>query len=532
VTAAGDASAGPGAARQLLFLGVLAVLVLALDHGELWTSRWQADEDSRQHVFWAYRYRDAEVLVDDYFADFFSAMAPWGYRGLFLVTAPVVDPLALSKGLALTLMAITVLFTWRLGQRLEPRAGGLVAGVLVLWTASEFRGGLPRTFAWPLMAVHLDALLARRYGAASLVLVAEALFYPQQLLVGAGIQGMTLLRELVAQPGPLPARLAGAGRGLALSAAGLVLAGVAIAGPYLAGRPVAMGPVITAAEARQRPEFQEGGRVEFFRDDTLAYWVTSGRSGIGWSDGQTLRVLLIAAGALLLGRRLLRGPALALDTALVGLGLFGLAHAVLFRLHLPNRYTRTTLAFAGIMLLAAHGPAAWRELGRRVPALARGGAGLAARRGAVAATALALVAIAAAARLTGDPRRVRPESVDMFRFAGTLPKQAMLAGNTGLAWIPLLTQRRVFVDGEFALPYLKTYYAEVGRRARALGRALDASDAAEANRFCRDTGVTHLVFRKGTAVPLPPAARGRPPSERVFENDRFLVVTCPRGASA
>jgi hypothetical protein len=108
----------------------------------------------------------------------------------------------------------------------------------------------------------------------------------------------------------------------------------------------------------------------------------------------------------------------------------------------------------------------------------------------------------------------------------------MLAGDTGLAWIPLLAQRRVFVDGEYALPYLRGYHAEVGRRATALRRALDTGDGAESNRFCRDTGVTHLVFRKATAGPLPASALGRPPSERVFENGRFLVVTCLRGAPA
>lgn len=141
--------AGRAGALQPVFLVALAVLVHLCDYGEIWTSRWHAEEDSRQHVFWTYRYRDPEVLVNDYFAETFASLAPWGYRALFRLAAPAVDPLLFSKALALGLLGITVAWTWRLGRRLQPRAGGLVAGLLVLATIDEFRGGLPRCCRMP-----------------------------------------------------------------------------------------------------------------------------------------------------------------------------------------------------------------------------------------------------------------------------------------------------------------------------------------------------------------------------------------------
>jgi hypothetical protein len=291
-----------------------------------------------------------------------------------------------------------------------------------------------------------------------------------------------------------------------------------------------MGPVITRAEAQTQPEFQEGGRVEFWRSDPIKFWLTGGRSGIGVHGLPHLTVLGLVFVAIVRGRKLRDTPPALLDNAVVALGLFALAHAVLFRLHLPNRYTRYALPLSAILVVAAHlWPAVqeWRArstMGRRVAALA-----VRTWKPAVAVGLLLLAALVTNA-MSGAWRPVQRAQVEFYEFVASLPVDARLAGNVSLAGVPLFSRRSVLVDPEFALPYLRGYYREVQRRQDALRAALASRSRPGLAQFCREFGVTHLVLSR--TQPLPPAGANRPPAERLLENERYLVVTCPREAGS
>ena len=56
--------------------------------------------------------------------DFFAAMAPIGYRSLFALVAPVVDPSCSASVLPVILFGLTLIFMWKLGSALEPRWAG------------------------------------------------------------------------------------------------------------------------------------------------------------------------------------------------------------------------------------------------------------------------------------------------------------------------------------------------------------------------------------------------------------------------
>lgn len=495
---------------------VLLAAITAL--GEWWpalTDRWYFFDDARQHVFWTYRYQDPSLFPGDLYADVFSGLAPLGYHGLYWAIAQIGDPSAASRWMGLGLGAVMLCYAWRLGRAMEPRWGGLLTALLLLQYLYTLGGGLPRSFALPLLVAHLYFVATARMGRASVVLVLEALLYPQAFLLGLGLQGLAVVRA--AARGELR-------RPLALLLVGAAVGGLSLAPRYLVGRPASLGPMVTRAEARQAPEFQVGGRVEFFNPDPFAFFIKGSRSGLGWRKGLPYLAGLAILLAFVLGRGVGRTPPVILDILLVSLALFVAAHLLLFKLHLPNRYVRWTLPLVGILFVAVHARAVAERLRQRFPVLDRAWPHLARVRW---AAALVLLVAVAAQFLTAAPRRSTPaEVVGLHQYLRTLPSDALLAGKSAaLAAVPLLDRRRVLEDREFALAYFAGYYHEVMRRMEARGSAWRTESPEALARFCREFSVTHLLVdrRSGDSPVLLPLLT----SIATFDNGRFLVSRCP-----
>ena len=494
---------------------VLLAAVTAL--GEWWpalTDPWYVFDDARQHVFWTYRYQDASLFPGDLYAEIFSWLAPLGYHGLYWAIAQIGDPSTASRWMGLGLGAVTLWYGWRLGRAMEPRWGGFLTVLLLLQYLNSLKGGLPRSFALPLLVPHLYFLTTARMGGASMVLVLEALLYPQVFLLGLGLQGLAVVRA--AAGGKLR-------RPLALLLIGAAVGGLTLAPRYLVGRPASLGPMVTRAEARQAPEFQVGGRVEFFNTDPFAFFVKGTRSGLGWKRFPYLEGFAILL-AFVLGGGVRRTPPVILDILLVSLALFAAAHLLLFNLHLPNRYVRWTLPLVGMLFVAVHARSAAERLRRWIPVLDRAWPHLARARGAIA---LVLLVAVTANFVTAAPRRSTPaEVVGLHQYLRTLPPDTLLAGKSAaLATVPLLDRRRILEDREFALAYFTGYYHEVMRRMEARESAWRTESPEALTRFCREFGVTHLLVdrRAGDS----PVTLSMLTSIATFDNGRFLVSRCP-----
>src|SRR6266571_2164281 len=118
------------------------------------------------------------------------------------------DPLLFSKLLPFGLLAIIVVYVWRLKSALEPRWGGLLASLLILEYSGNCRGGMPRSFFLTLLVPHVYYLATRQFGAASAVLALQGLFEPIVFCLGFGLQSVSLLRDIASRPaGSLALRL-------------------------------------------------------------------------------------------------------------------------------------------------------------------------------------------------------------------------------------------------------------------------------------------------------------------------------------
>jgi hypothetical protein len=536
-------------------------------------------DDARQHVTWMARFLDPGLFPQDAIADYFAAVAPAGYTALYgLAAALGLDPVVLSKLLPLILGTIAAIASYALTLQMlpVPLAGAITAILLQqsLWMRDDLVSGTPVAFAVPGLLLALGAIAARRPVWTAIAVFLLGNFYPQVMLVVAGIlvlRGVDGLRSLrkarimpdrrsptlpgpdVAMPAPQvamptlstqafpapaePAHLAQR-RDLRVAIAGLSAAAIVVLLHVLDANPY--GPVTTLAQARQMPTFARGGWSAFFDSDPWVFWMCGKRSGmlpyewcrliadhsilllpvqvwlgwclpvLGWvARRHPARLPLMAAlqpAARLLGQG-----------AIASIGWFFLAHLLLFRLHLPNRYTEHSLRLllalgAGMVItLLLDGVLAWasRERPHAQPVAEtlfwrkHWGRSLVGW-GAIGAIASLLISYPSILRADDFP------FPDMGYIVGPVPElyswlrsQPPTTLTASIAQevnnLPSFTRRPIRVGGAgYLLPYHQGYYREMEQRWRDLTVAQFSPTWAEIDRYITTSGIDFwLVERAG-----------------------------------
>ena len=305
--------------------------------------------DVRQHVFWIRRYLDQNLFPNDLIADYFESVAPLGYTTLYKTFAFWgVDPVWLSKILPIFLgLGMTWLGFFLAMQFLPLPITGFIASLLlnqVVWLNNDLPTATPRAFLYVLFPGVLYYLIKRSLFPFLGLLLLLGLFYPQYSLLTSGILFLRLLfwRKTAGKVETL----------------GLILV-------FLSLIPFALdssdfGPVVTAAQAKTMAVFSESGRTPIFRGDPWQFYIGPGRTGL---IPRALLTPVTLIPALLLPVIVkfpqhfplvpqVKNLGLLKQTAIVSVGLFILAHLMLFRLHLPSRYTNHSLK---IMICLAGG---------------------------------------------------------------------------------------------------------------------------------------------------------------------------------
>ena len=310
---------------------------------EGFSSEYVVQDDARLHVVWMLRFVDPELFPNDLIADYFQSVAPEGYTLLYRLAATVgINPLLFNKLLPPFLGLITSGYCFAFCLQIFPMPAAAFLSTLLLnqnlWMKDDLASATPRAFAYPLILAFLY-YLSRQSWLSWVAIALFGLFYPQGVFLCAGL----CLLRLRQSP-----RFGAVGLGVA----------VAVLLPY--GLTASeYGPIITAAQARQLPEFLPEGRSAFFEEGWATFWLFGGRSGL--FPEVLLTPVTLVAGLFLpmlvyakrfpLSRKLQPAIWLLPQLMLVSVGMFLVAHAFLFKLHLPNRYTGAS--FRIILALAA-----------------------------------------------------------------------------------------------------------------------------------------------------------------------------------
>ncbi len=422
-------------------------------------------DDGRQHLFWMRQFLDAQLFPNDSIADYFQSVSPIGYASFYRIFAALgIDPLDVARIVPLPLALIAASYAFWLTLEFFPiPSAGFLSSVLFvqnLWMRDDLASASARAFLSPLFLAFLYYLSRRNFLLTLITIVGLGVFYPQYVLVCAGV-----LCLLNFTPGVLPSlkprntkRLKdfSSERGLEIKIS-LILC-IAILIPY-ALQSSEFGTALTLAEARHLPEFYPGGRTAYFSTDVGRFWLSGSRTGLQIP----LDPPLLCAGLLfpVLAWHWLKYFRILFYLFLSSIGLFFLAHLFAFRLHLPSRYTQHSLRivmaiFAATMLIIILDwglRCARTKITRWLVGL-----GVVAIFGYLALYPFSLGNYPKTNYIVGSHPR-------LYEFFQKQPKDVLIASLAPEANnLPAFAQRSILVGYEYAIPFHRGYYQIVRQR--------------------------------------------------------------------
>jgi hypothetical protein len=512
--------------RLVLVIGSLVILFggTLRQHIERSADPFTFNDDVRQQIYPFYKYEDPQLFPDDLPARYYLDNFPLGYRLLYTALVPAFGTAGVSKGLPYVLFAILLLMAGLAASRL---GGWLPAWFTLAFCLSgsyflaRIAGGLPRSFAFPLLACAIAALASgRMYALALCTVLGAALYAPV-----AVVCGLTLACVLLG----LPARDRGdAARwglkqrlvvlGLTALVAALLLVPVSLNGQQY-------GRILRPADVVDYPEAGEGGR--YGPNDRAPFaplpeatlhmlQITFTSSGAPWSP--TLRTwlmhsvgpwqvpwVLLGMAAIISGGFVLKATT---SAAARRIGAFLLAACMAYVIarpiapyfYLPQRYMVYSVPLLGVILFPVTVQALTIVFGRFGQNVWVGSVAV------VLVCGLALYALGGRGTAQAGLYPFADPNVNIYRFLATLPKEARVAAwPSGIANnIPYLSRREVLINQETHQAFHQGYVEEMRRRMRALIDAYYATDPVPLVKLRDDFGVDYLLVDETHFASKPP----------------------------
>jgi hypothetical protein len=481
--------------------------------------RWLND-DARAFIWPYQKYREDLLFQNDYIAEYLLAAAPIAYRLLYSGIASFADPRTLSKMLPYIGLLVLLSMVGLCANRLGGKVSAWAAIAFVLSSnlyLGHMAGGLPRSFAFPLMSVGFAALVfGRPYWLASITVISAGFYFSTGAMLGMCLAILLLImpkRERgFAEEWSLGKRCAVVTTTALLSAL-VVLPVMVQLKPY--------DRVLRPADVAEYPETGAGGRLtprdsppykKFHTEALLATghafintsrpWLEQIRT---WFGHETipqplllyLMILFLPLGLIgTVGYLVLVRKDIAARRSLI----FPVAAFVCYMiakvfspyLYLPGRYVRFSIP----ILLTIVFPSAVTAL-----------AGLVGRRigrpwikpiGGLLVCGLCLIALGGRVSSTAGLTVRLKESDRIYDYLMTVPHNAIIAGwpNEVIDNVPYLSLRRALVSFEVHNVFHEGFVIEMRRRMNALINAYFATEVAPLLRLHHEFGVTHLIVDK------------------------------------
>lgn len=493
-----------------------AVLYSYLGLQEAFSSQYVVQDDARQHVFWMQRFLDPDLFPRDWIADYYQSISPLGYMTVYRLLAMLgVEPILASKLLPIVLDLITTGYCFTVSLQLLPvPLAGFLSSLLLnqyLWLRDDLVSATAVAFVYPLFVAFLYYLLRRNLVGVCITVALLGLFYPQCVFICAGI----LILQLISWKNWRP-YLSQNPRdywfcSIALGVAVLVMSLYALKSSEYA-------PVITAAGAKTLPEFSPNGLSKFFVDNPLHFWFTGQRSGILPRLGTIVPLIgtlilpffLLFPSPFPLLKQVNKQAIVLVNITLASLGMFFIAHALLFKLHLPSRYTEHSLRIvtaiaAGIALtVILDGILQWadyRSDNRQIFLSSFK------RRQLLAWVATMLVLAALVLHPIFLKRFPKTDYIVgtaplLYEFFSRQPKDTLIASVVPeVDNLPTFAKRSVLVGREYSVPYHMGYYNQIRQRTIELINAQYNPDLEPVRRFIQKYGIDFWLVDQVVLTP-------------------------------
>lgn len=508
--------------NQLIFWFSLSitfsVLYAILGLQQAFASEYVVQDDARQHVFWMLRFTDSELFPNDLIADYFQSVAPVGYSSLYrTISFFGIDPLFFNKLLPLILGLFTTAYCFGLSLQIIPLPFTAFLSTLLfnqnIWIKDDLISATPRAFTYPLLLAFLYYLSRKSLLPCVATIVLLGLFYPQTVFICAGILILRIWdwnsnSNNNNQKINHKFRFSPQKNDYIFCIIGLAAAFIVML-PY-ALKSSEFAPVITVAQAKQLPEFLPGGRSTFFNNDILTYFL-SGRSGIFAPTlfapvtllfGFLLPLLMLFPAKFPLLKKVQKEIAILTQMLIASVAMFILAHILLFKLHLPSRYTgysfRVILAISAAIVLTAIFEAIvsnFRGTNNIYVYIKR-------------FFLLSFAGIITIALLFYYPVFIQnfPKTVykvgkysALYQFFQQQPKDILIASTVPETNnLPAFTQRSILIGREYAIPYHLGYYNKFRQRVIDLTQAQYSDNLDDVKAFIQKYQVDFWLLESGT----------------------------------
>ncbi|MBE9191254.1 hypothetical protein IQ230_13000 [Gloeocapsopsis crepidinum LEGE 06123] len=483
--------------------------ILALQHA--FGSEYIVQDDARQHVFWMRRFLNSALFPNDLIADYFQSVAPLGYAFFYRSFALLgIDPLWLSKVLPIVLGLITTAYSFSVCLQLLPiPITGFIGSILLnqnLWMQDGLISATPKAFIYPLFLAFLYYFLRRSFILCLIAIALLGLFYPSLLFVCT-----LILLFQICHWRHWQLYLSRNRRDYVFCIAGIGVV-VLVLLPY-ALHTSEFAPTIPISTARTLPEFSPGGRSSFFNHDLWEFWFNESRSGIRLTSalmpplvyaGILLPIMLLYPSLFPLATKIRRNIILLPQLLLASLVMFFIAHALIFKLHLPSRYTqhslRIVITIAAAIALTLLLDTLLRQsfaYRRRIPKLKRAFTFTAA-----IVITLALIFYPSILNNFLWTGYVVGSSPSLYQFFQQQPANSLIASLADEANnLPSFAQRSILVGSEYAIPYHWGYYSQFRQRTLDLIQAQYSQDLTDVQKFVRQYSIDFWLLEKNAFTP-------------------------------
>ena len=454
-------------------------------------------DDARIHLVWLQRFSDPQLFPDDFIADYFVYFAPWGLKAVYWLGAKLgIEALIFAKILPALLGTLTAIYTYFWSLAILPRHFTAFLSSLaisqLIWTNDDLISATPRAFIYPLLAAWFYYLAKENLLACLVLMLLMGLFYPQVLLVEIAILGI----RLIDYKGKF--YLSSDKTKYLWFFVALIVSAIALF-PYILKDP--QWVTVSGSQMRQLPEFNSGGRTYFYGVGWLRF-LFAGDSGLCLPNFPPIIWLGFALPWILkkpLETVLGISPQIAIlwQTVIASLMMFGLAHLLLLKIHLPSRYTYHTLrfvlaiAFAIVFTCGVEIALDWLaqknsfKLQEKVYALLL-----------IAFLTVVLVFPMIPLVVNGWMQNwYGGTQISIYQYLTKQPKDTLIASLSDRANnIPAFSLRSILVSREFAFPYHPYYHQEIIQRAKATILAQYATDSEPLLELIQEYGVDYILL--------------------------------------
>ncbi|MEM9273417.1 MAG: hypothetical protein AAGA80_10715, partial [Cyanobacteria bacterium P01_F01_bin.143] len=346
-------------------------------------SHFTIQDDARQHIFWMQQFSNPDFFSNDLIANYFKSVAPEGFINLYrFVNSLGIDILFFNKISPLFIGLVTTIYCFKVCLEIFPIPfAGFLSALLLnqnLWMLDDLSSGTPRAFIYPLFFAFIYYLLRNNLWLCLLTIFLQGLFYPQAVLISATVLLIKLIshatltlkdtashKDTATHKTPRrkeirrreEKRLSSSffkyytyDKANKLYFLGLITSGILLV--FYGLKTSIYEPIITIEQAKLMPEFASDGRSAFFSDSFIDFWLFGRRSG--WLPIEWQYTLMCSCGMIVLWlrqfprqfplvRKINDKSVILLQIIIASTILFFLSHLLLFRLHLPSRYSHHSL---------------------------------------------------------------------------------------------------------------------------------------------------------------------------------------------